>query len=55
MDKSSIPLLAEVLELYYSYGELMEAASIFDVTLSEEYVWRMGQFSWLAAARHSAA
>jgi hypothetical protein len=37
--------------LYYSYGELMEAASIFDVNLSAEHVWRMGHFSWLAAAR----
>ena len=29
----------------------MEAASIFDVTFSEESVWRGGQFNWLAAAR----
>ncbi len=51
MDKSYIPPLAEVLELYYSYSELMEVASIFDVTFSEEAIWKGGQFSWLAAAR----
>ncbi len=51
MDRSLIPPLAEVLEFYYSYHELMEAASIFDVTFFEESVWRGGQFNWLAAAR----
>jgi hypothetical protein len=51
MDRSHIPLLAEVLELYYSFDEFMEMASIFDVNLSEESIWKRGQFSWLAAAR----
>jgi len=51
MDKSNIPLLAEVLELYYSLDELMEMTSIFDVKFSDEILWRKGQFSWLAAAR----
>jgi hypothetical protein len=51
MDRSQIPLLAEVLELYYRYDELTEMASIFDVTFSNEAVWRNQRFNWLAAAR----
>src|SRR5947207_2370365 len=50
MDKSDIPILAEVLELYYSQDELMELASIFEVTLQDR-VDRVREFSWLAAAR----
>jgi hypothetical protein len=51
MDKSYIPLLAEVLELYYSSDEFMELASIFDVSFSGEVVWKASRFSWLGAAR----
>jgi len=51
VDKSHIPVLAEVLELYYSFDELMEMASIFDVNFPEEAIWRSGRFNWLAAAR----
>ena len=51
MDKSHIPLLAEVLELYYTHDELMEMAAIFDVTFPDEAVWKNQRFSWLGAAR----
>jgi hypothetical protein len=39
VDKTLIPLLAEVLELYYDYTELMELASIFDVAFVGEGIW----------------
>jgi hypothetical protein len=52
MDKSHIPILAEVLELYYTHDEFMEMASIFDVTFSKGAIWgRTQTFNWLAAAR----
>jgi hypothetical protein len=51
MNKSHIPLLAEVLELYYTYGELMEVAAIFDVTFENSTVWKTQNFNWLGAAR----
>jgi hypothetical protein len=51
MDKAHIPILAEVLELYYSFDEFMEMTSIFDVKFSEESMWRNQRFNWLAAAR----
>jgi hypothetical protein len=51
MDKSHIPILAEVLELYYTYGELMEMAAIFDVTFSGDAFRTNQKFNWLAAAR----
>jgi hypothetical protein len=51
MDKSHIPILAEVLELYYTYGELMEMAAIFDVTFSGDAFRTNQNFNWLAAAR----
>jgi hypothetical protein len=51
MDRSHIPPLAEVMELYYTYDEIAELASIFDVTLSQESIWKSGRFSWLAVAR----
>jgi len=51
MDKSHIPILAEVLELYYTEDELMEMAAIFDVTFPEETVGRFPRFNWLRDAR----
>jgi hypothetical protein len=51
MDKSHIPLLAEVLELYYTHDELIEMASIFDVTFPNSTVWKTQHFNWLGAAR----
>jgi hypothetical protein len=51
MDKSQIPVLAEVLELYYTEDELREMAAIFDVTLPEETIGRFPRFNWLAVAR----
>jgi hypothetical protein len=49
MNKALIPLLAEILELYYSQEELMELASVFDVTLPDTR--RTGKFNWLTIAR----
>jgi hypothetical protein len=40
-----------VLEPYYDYYELMELASIFDVTFAGESLWAGNKFSWLAASR----
>lgn len=51
MDKTNIPLLAEVLELYYTYDELMEMAEIFDVNFENSLVWKSQNFNWLGAAR----
>ena len=51
MDRSHIPLLAEVLELYYTQDELMEMAAIFDVNFPEGAVGRFPRFNWLAVAR----
>ena len=51
MDRSHIPLLAEVLELYYTYADFMEMAEIFDVTFPREAVWKNQNFNWLGAAR----
>ncbi len=45
MDKSNIPLLAEVLELYYTYDELMEMGAIFDVKFENSVVWKTSNFS----------
>ena len=51
MDKSHIPVLAEVLELYYTQDEFMEMAAIFDVPFSNSTRWITRDFNWLAAAR----
>lgn len=51
MEKTHIPLLAEVLELYYTEDELIEMAAIFDVTFPAETVGRFPRFNWLGAAR----
>src|SRR5205807_8054287 len=51
MNRSHIPVLAEVLEFYYTYPEIEELASIFDVTLPRETIWKNGGFSWLGVAR----
>jgi hypothetical protein len=51
MEKIHIPLLAEVLELYYTEDELLEMAAIFDVTFSREVVGRYPRFNWLAVSR----
>src|SRR5262249_53542140 len=51
MDKSQIPVLAEVLELYYTEEEMLEMAGIFDVTFPEETVGRFPRFNWLSVAR----
>jgi hypothetical protein len=51
MDKSHIPVLAEVLELYYTHDELMEMAAIFDVKFENSVVWKTRNFNWLGAAR----
>jgi len=45
MNKSHIPLLAEVLELYSTYDELMEMAAIFDVTFPNSTVWKTQNFN----------
>jgi len=50
MDRSLIPVLAEVLELYYDYIELMELASIFEITWTFE-IFAGSQFRWLRVAR----
>jgi hypothetical protein len=50
MDKSLIPVLAEVLELYYDYHELTELASIFEVNWTGE-IFAGNQFRWLPVAR----
>jgi hypothetical protein len=50
MDKSLIPVLAEVLELYYDYHELTELASIFEVNWTGE-IFAGSQFRWLPVAR----
>jgi|SRR6185312_9718085 len=49
MDKSNIPVLSEVLELYYTQEELLEMAEIFDVTVPGEFYGP--RFNWLAVAR----
>jgi hypothetical protein len=46
MDKSLIPVVAEVLELYYDYHELTELASIFEVNWTGE-IFAGSQFRWL--------
>ncbi|MGB8116390.1 MAG: hypothetical protein WCF22_21605, partial [Candidatus Sulfotelmatobacter sp.] len=51
MEKTHIPLLAEVLELYYTEDEILEMAAIFDVTFSREVVGRYPRFNWLAVSR----
>jgi hypothetical protein len=51
MDKSSIPILAEILELYYEPEEFTELASIFDVPFEHDVTWRGGRWSWLGVAR----
>jgi hypothetical protein len=49
MDKSLIPALAEVLELYYDH-EITELASIFGVNWTGE-IFAGNQFRWLPVAR----
>jgi hypothetical protein len=49
MEKSQIPPLSEMLKLYYSEGEMVEIASVFDVSLSD--AGRAEGLSWLAVAR----
>ena len=51
MDKTCIPILSEVLELYYSSEELMELSSIFDVAFDHDVVWKGGHWNWLGIAR----
>jgi hypothetical protein len=51
MEKTHIPLLAEVLELYYTEDGLRQMAAIFDVKLPEEPIGRFPRFNWLAVAR----
>jgi hypothetical protein len=50
MDKSLIPLLAEVLELYYDYHEITQLAEIFEVNWTGD-IFAGNQFRWLAVAR----
>src|SRR5262245_59922900 len=50
MDKSLIPLLAEMLELYYDYHELTEMASIFDVSWTGD-IFAGNQFRWITVSR----
>jgi len=52
MERAQIPVFAEVLELYYTHDEIEEMASIFDVSLPLEVIWKGGTFNWLGAARH---
>src|SRR5260370_31273669 len=51
MDKTCIPVLSEVLELYYTSDEFIELAAIFDATFDNELLWKRGQWNWLGIAR----
>ena len=51
MDKSNIPILSEVLQLYYTEENILEMAAIFNVAFSEEAVGRFPRFEWLCVAR----
>jgi len=51
MDRACIPILSEVLGLYYTTAEFLELASIFEVSFPGEAIWRNTDVNWLAAAR----
>jgi hypothetical protein len=52
MHRSSIPTLADLLEYYYQFDDLMALAALFDVKFNEVHVFRTGGVvCWIEMAR----
>jgi len=52
VEKTCIPILSEILEMYYTPREFAELASIFDVAFdSSQASWREEEWNWLGIAR----
>jgi hypothetical protein len=47
MNRASIPILAGVLERYYSSDEFFELTAIFDISFAEDVAFRHRSINWL--------